>query len=126
MSTQIIVHATLVANMSMQTCVLCLKRLHSIFIFGGCQWKAVERRKTLSAFAWCRDVLVDFLGDPYPQAYQRAFRERRVTQLSLIDAQAECEGDAAAIPPTLPHALLQEPPTLTSAAWLAQVRFVLY
>eukprot|EP00884_Botryococcus_braunii_P018016 jgi/Botrbrau1/4899/Bobra.118_1s0013.1 len=67
-----------------------------------------------------RDVLVDFLGDPYPQAYQQAFRERRVTRLALVDAQAECEGDATAVPQTLPHALLLEPPTLTSAAWLAQ------
>lgn len=64
---------------------------------------------------------MDYLGDPYPQAYQAAFRERRVTQLPLIEAQAECEGDASAVPSTLPHALLQEPPTLTSAAWLAQV-----
>jgi hypothetical protein len=88
---------------------------------------SADNTESCSGLTWgfCagRDLLVDYIGDPYPKEYQEAFRERRVTQLSLAEAQAECEGDATvATTNGMPHALLQEPPTLTSAAWLAQVR----
>ena len=65
----------------------------------------------------CRDQLVDFLGDPYPPAIQAAFRSRSLGLLSDADMAQELRFQ----PGMLPNALVQSGPTLTAAAWQAQV-----
>ncbi|KAK9829398.1 hypothetical protein WJX72_005590 [[Myrmecia] bisecta] len=65
-----------------------------------------------------RDALVDYVGDPYVEPYQSAFQERRVALLPLHTAQGWEDPDR--LGGRLPHALITEPPTLTSAFWQAQ------
>lgn len=57
----------------------------------------------------CSDVLVDYLGVPYPDTYQDAFRAQRVLRLPPHD---RLEFGAS-----LPGALTQLPPTVSAAAW---------
>lgn len=65
------------------------------------------------------DSLVDYLGAPYPESYQTAFRHRRLTSLPLRIARAEAEGAPAPPPGALPRAAGVAPPTLAAAAWAA-------
>jgi len=65
----------------------------------------------------CRDLLVDFMGDPYSPAIQEAFRQGRLGLLS----DAEMAQELRFQPGMLPNALVQSGPTLTAAAWQAQV-----
>lgn len=55
------------------------------------------------------DQLVDYLGVPYPDSYQAAFRAQRVLCLPPAD---RLEFGAS-----LPPALSQAPPTVSAAAW---------
>ncbi len=64
---------------------------------------------------------MDFLGDPYPPAIQAAFRSRRLGLLSDADMAQELRFQ----PGMLPNALVQSGPTLTAAAWQAQVALIL-
>ena len=74
--------------------------------------QVLKRRQCL-----CRDQLMDFLGDTYPPAIQAAFRTRRLGRLS----DAEMAQELRFQPGMLPNALVQSGPTLTAAAWQAQV-----
>ena len=65
----------------------------------------------------CRDLLTDFMGDPYPPVIQTAFRDGHLGLLS----DAELEQELRFQPGMLPNALIQAGPTLTAAAWQAQV-----
>ena len=65
----------------------------------------------------CRDLLTDFMGDPYPLVIQAAFRSG---QLGLL-SDAELAQELRFQPGMLPNALIQAGPTLTAAAWQAQV-----
>lgn len=62
---------------------------------------------------------MDLLTDPYPEAYQAAFREGRVCRLSGADAVAEGDGPPP-LPGTLPHAVAVHPPLATAAGWQTQ------
>lgn len=55
------------------------------------------------------DQLVDYLGIPYPDSYQAAFRAQRVLCLA--------PGDRLEFGASLPPALTQAPPTVSAAAW---------
>jgi hypothetical protein len=57
---------------------------------------------------------VDYLGDPYPAAIQRALQEGR---LGLV-SDAELATELRSQPGMLPNALVQEGPTVSAAAWL--------
>lgn len=65
----------------------------------------------------CRDLLMDFMGDPYPPVIQTAFREGHLGLLSDAELQQELRFQ----PGMLPNALIQNGPTLTAAAWQSQV-----
>lgn len=69
----------------------------------------------------CSDALVDFLGEPYPPAIQMALREGRLGLMSDTELATELRMQ----PGMLPNALVQAGPTLTSAAWLSQVRMAM-
>ncbi len=69
----------------------------------------------------CRDLLTDFMGDPYPPVIQTAFRSGQVGLLS----DAELAQELRFQPGMLPNALIQAGPTLTAAAWQAQVRWLM-
>lgn len=95
----------------------CCERLLSRGALGGASihylWKALKSN-------WqplCRDLLVDFLGDPYPPAVQAAFRSGRLGLMPDADLAQELRVQ----PGMLPNALIQSGPTLTAAAWQAQV-----
>ena len=57
------------------------------------------------------------MGDPYPPVIQTAFRCGHLGLLS----DAELEQELRVQPGMLPNALIQAGPTLTAAAWQAQV-----
>jgi hypothetical protein len=65
----------------------------------------------------CSDALVDFLGEAYPPAIQRARQEGRLGLMSATELATELRSQ----PGMLPNALVQAGPTLTAAAWLSQV-----
>ena len=69
----------------------------------------------------CRDLLTDFMGDPYPPVIQTAFRSGHLGLLS----DAELAQELRFQPGMLPNALIQAGPTLTAAAWQAQVLHML-
>jgi hypothetical protein len=61
--------------------------------------------------SWRRERLCDSLGDPYPDPFQAAFQSSRTAAL----ADSECR--LGMLP-----GIHQNPPTLSAAAWQAQVR----
>ena len=67
--------------------------------------------------AWNRDYLVDYMQVRYAEPYQAAYRSDAVFQLPLQIAQGQGEWDING----LPQALREYPPTVTAAAWVAQV-----
>ena len=64
------------------------------------------------------DKLSDYMGEPYPPAYQTAWHSGRLWQLPIAEAQANLDGS----PHTdVPPAVHQFPPVISAAAWAAQV-----
>ena len=57
------------------------------------------------------------MGDPYPPVIQTAFRSGQLGLLSDVELAQELRFQ----PGMLPNALIQAGPTLTAAAWQAQV-----
>ncbi len=63
----------------------------------------------------CSDWLCDYLFEPYPNWYQRAWQEGILWKLSVQDAQVQANGTTTAA------ALHQYPPILSAAIWRAMV-----
>lgn len=58
----------------------------------------------------CRDRLCDSLGDPYPDPFQTAYQMTHTAALATAD-----------FPLGMRPGIHQNPPTISAAAWLAQV-----
>ncbi len=85
--------------------------LKMLCVSANCMDPTLTPTRTPTVTPTNRDLLVDYLGVPYPDAYQAAFRAQRVWSLPPAD---QLTYDAS-----LPPALSQAPPTVSAAAWRA-------
>lgn len=67
--------------------------------------------KTHRHVVTCSEPLCDYLFEPYPSWYQRAWHSGELWRLSVKDAQANTNGSST------PAALHQYPPILSAAIW---------
>lgn len=63
----------------------------------------------------CSDRLTDYVGEPYSTDYQEAWKQGRLWQLTVAQAQTNTNGSSQ-----IPTALHIVPPLLSAAAWQAQ------